>query len=161
MKTKTTLLFLLICAFIKAQSISSITIAAGGDYQSNGSNSINITIGEPIVGFINNEESLHQGFWASTFSQETLEATSFVALTTDLTMFPNPVTTILSLKSSTIQDFTYAIFNIEGKKILQSSIKNSALINSINVSTLSSGMYLLKITDQTSNFTKSIKFLKQ
>lgn len=160
MKTKITFLFLLICAFMNAQSISSITISNAGEYLSNGSNSINATIGESIVGTITNSESVHQGFWASTFSTETLDNTSFVALTNDLEVFPNPVTDILSLKSSTIQDFKYAVFNTEGKKILQATVANGKLINTINLSTLPSGLYLLQIEAQSSSFTKSIKFLK-
>jgi len=160
MKTKITFLFLSVCAFINAQSISSITVSNGGEYLSNGSNSINVTIGEAVIGSITNSESVHQGFWASTFSAETLDNSSFVAITNDLAIFPNPVTDILSLKSSTIKDFKYTIFNTEGKKIIKASIANGKLINTINLRALPSGLYLLQIEDQTSSFKKSIKFLK-
>jgi len=86
MKTKTTLLFLLICAFIKAQSISNITISSGGSYQNNGTNSLHITIGESVVGTITNNASIHQGFWSSSFSLETLDTTPLTELDTNLSI---------------------------------------------------------------------------
>ena len=160
MKEKTTLLFLLICAFINAQSIDSITFSNGGELQSNGTNIINVTIGEPIVGTITNTETLHQGFWASAYALETLDISKPVELDNSLVIYPNPVTDILNISMRFSRDYVFTIFNIEGKKVFQSST-NGALKNAVNLDILPSGLYLLQIKDPASSYTKSIKFLKQ
>lgn len=159
MKTKTTLLFLLTCAFINAQSIEDHSFSNGGELISNGTNSINATIGEPIVGTVTSSQTLHQGFWAISFSNETLGITNAIALNMELNIFPNPVDQELTIASNIEQDYVFTIFNIEGKKILESSINNKR-ISTLNVAKLPSGTYLLKISDTAITFSKTIKFLK-
>ncbi len=73
-------------------------------------------------------------------------------------LYPNPVTTQINIsfpKSADKADFV--LFNILGEKILQKSI--SPIKNSIDVSELSSGMYIASITSN--NKTTSYKIIKQ
>jgi hypothetical protein len=73
-------------------------------------------------------------------------------------LYPNPVTTQINIafpKNS--ENAEFMLFNILGEKILQSKI--TALKNSIDVSGLSSGMYIASITSN--NKTTSYKIIKE
>ncbi|WP_310992363.1 S8 family peptidase [Aequorivita marina] len=73
-------------------------------------------------------------------------------------LYPNPVTTSINIsfpKSAEKADFV--LYNILGEKVLQANI--STLKNSIDVSGLSSGMYIASITSN--NKTTSYKIIKQ
>ena len=73
-------------------------------------------------------------------------------------LYPNPVTTQINIsfpKNSENADF--ALYNILGKKILQTRI--TVLKNSVDVSGLSSGMYIASITSN--NKTTSYKIIKE
>ena len=72
-------------------------------------------------------------------------------------MFPNPVKDILYFKiSKHIEQSTLTIYNLLGKAVLKKNIVKSE--NSIDVSTLASGLYVISI--QSDNSTKSFKLIK-
>lgn len=73
-------------------------------------------------------------------------------------LYPNPVTTQINIsfpKNADNADFE--IYNVLGKRILQTRI--TALKNSVDVSGLSSGMYIVSITSN--NKTTSYKIIKE
>lgn len=74
------------------------------------------------------------------------------------TMYPNPVTTSFTLKTSTndLSGLGIQIFNIIGKKVYEESALTSKIIN---VSALKSGIYILKIISETQQ--KTIKMIKK
>ena len=67
-------------------------------------------------------------------------------------IYPNPVDNILNIKSE--NQVQSIIYDITGKKILTSRSKN------INLSLLSKGIYVIKITDEVSKLSESIKIIK-
>ncbi len=70
-------------------------------------------------------------------------------------VYPNPVTDILNIRSSSTVD-AIAIYDILGKLVLEST--PNAISPSINMSTLNSGYYLVKVTiGDTSETVKVIK----
>lgn len=73
-------------------------------------------------------------------------------------LYPNPVTTQINIsfpKSAEIAEF--ALYNVLGERILQTRV--SSLKNTIDVSGLSSGMYIASITSN--NKTTSYKIIKE
>ena len=73
-------------------------------------------------------------------------------------LYPNPVSTQINIsfpKNSERAEF--ALFNILGEKVLQTNV--TSLKNSIDVSGLSSGMYIASITSN--NKTTSYKIIKE
>ncbi|WKD86357.1 Subtilisin NAT [Polaribacter huanghezhanensis] len=74
------------------------------------------------------------------------------------TVYPNPVTNRLTIKTSlqNLENTKIQIYNVIGKKVFQ---KNSLTTKTIDVSALSSGIYILKITN--GNQQNTIKLIKK
>ena len=68
-------------------------------------------------------------------------------------IYPNPVDDVLNIKST--NDINSTIYDITGKKVLESNSKN------INLEKLSKGIYIIKIKDLVNNITESIKIVKK
>lgn len=68
--------------------------------------------------------------------------------------YPNPVNTQLNI-STTNEDLTFEIFDLLGKKLLKSTKKT------IDFSSYSQGLYILKVTNSQSNTSFTKKILKQ
>lgn len=67
------------------------------------------------------------------------------SLLNSIAIFPNPTTTIINLKSNiSLQHIEFTITNLLGMKVLAG---NSFVNNSINIESLNSGVYFLKLTD--------------
>jgi photosystem II stability/assembly factor-like uncharacterized protein len=67
-------------------------------------------------------------------------------------IYPNPVNDVLNIKSTS--DINSTIYDITGKKVLESNSKN------INLEKLSKGIYIIKIRDLINNISESIKIIK-
>ena len=75
----------------------------------------------------------------------------------EFVIYPNPVKDILYIKSDSEQQVkSISIFDLSGKEVLRSNIDSS---NGVNVSSLSSGSYIVKI--QTSKEIMKYKFIKK
>ena len=68
-------------------------------------------------------------------------------------IYPNPVDDVLNIKST--NDINSTIYDITGKKVLESNSKN------INLEKLTKGIYIIKIKDLVYNITESIKIVKK
>jgi len=73
----------------------------------------------------------------------------------EFSVYPNPVQDILNIKSSTVIE-TVVVYDILGKVVLQA--QPNKISPSLDVSTLSSGAYLVKISNGTS--AKTLKIIK-
>ncbi|MFD2915272.1 FG-GAP-like repeat-containing protein [Psychroserpens luteus] len=74
----------------------------------------------------------------------------------DLVIYPNPTKDVLKISSTeSLQDAIYTIFDINGKRVMNSKLNQ----NTIDVSTLNTGNYILRIVS--GNSIKSQKFIKQ
>lgn len=73
----------------------------------------------------------------------TLGVTSFI--NTAFSIYPNPVTEILNIKSTNSNNVTFAqIYDLNGKLLLESNVTHS----SINVNSLAKGTYILLMRDE-------------
>jgi len=71
-----------------------------------------------------------------------------------LHIYPNPTNNILNFNVPFTDNFKVSVYDTIGKRVLNTTIENG---NSLNVSKLNSGMYILKFDDYNRNF----KFVKQ
>ena len=72
-----------------------------------------------------------------------------------ISIYPNPVTDVLNISSKLSKEENAVIYNMEGREVLQTKIGNGK--NSVNVSKIEKGTYILTIKD--ANI--STKFLKK
>lgn len=70
--------------------------------------------------------------------------------TASWTMYPNPVKDILNINLTDLITATSEIYDLTGRQILRAALNN----NTINVSALPAGIYILKIGSQTGKFIK-------
>jgi len=84
--------------------------------------------------------------------EDTLSTDEFS--TSSFTLYPNPAKDVINIKSNAQDEVsTVQVFNLLGKEVIQSEIKN----NSLDVSSLSNGIYMLKINSVKGNsITKKI-----
>jgi hypothetical protein len=75
---------------------------------------------------------------------------------TQFTLYPNPVSELLTIKSS-LKNYTLSLFSIQGQLIEKRENLNAQ--EQFNYSNLASGLYILKLT--TENSTETIKIIKQ
>ena len=151
MKKLITLLALSSTLATTAQEI----VATQGDSYSNTSMQINFTIGEIII----NTESdgvntLTQGFHQTNWN--------FVGLENhtpeyEATIFPNPTSDILNIRTSTFENLTYTLYDAQGKLILQDKLSSEQ--TPIKVSQLAPGNYSITLTNEIQNL-KTFKLVK-
>ncbi|WP_417856085.1 M43 family zinc metalloprotease [Xanthomarina gelatinilytica] len=86
-------------------------------------------------------------------------STSEFELSSTISIYPNPTTNVLYIKNtnSNVPD-SYAVYNMLGQVVLSKHIANEADL-SINTSSLSNGMYFIKIAKESSQV--SLPFIKK
>ncbi|APY11733.1 hypothetical protein BWZ22_11010 [Seonamhaeicola sp. S2-3] len=84
----------------------------------------------------------------SALNTETISAKSF-------NVYPNPVNNVLNIETS-VNYFNYQLYNLHGQKIIEANNQTS---NSIDVSKLPSGVYILKMTNN--NKSQNFKIIKE
>jgi len=101
-----------------------------------------------LTSFCVNATSNRASSNSTEFNGGTLKASSKI--------YPNPVLNRLNYKNSDNERHSFVIFDITGKVIMKSVLDSE---NSIDVSKLQSGLYILEITDKKES--KSYKFIKK
>ncbi len=74
---------------------------------------------------------------------------------TDLIMYPNPTKDVLNINTTNLPNALYTVFDMQGRRVLNAKLTT----NSIDVSDLSAGNYLLRILSE--GKVKTQKFIKQ
>lgn len=77
-----------------------------------------------------------------------------VAESSDLKIYPNPASELLTIENTFSNNTHYTILDISGKKIQEEKLKYS----NIDLTNLNNGMYILTITEKDKTYTK--KFIK-
>lgn len=88
--------------------------------------------------------ALSQADITSLYNNNSLSFENFDSNNFEVSLYPNPVNDILNIET-TLELKSIEIFNIQGQKVIESNQKQ------INVSNLSSGMYMVKIQDLENN----------
>lgn len=160
---------LIICACLtvsfiqfQAQTISKQVLGTSGEFLSNGTHTINFTVGEPIVGMVQNGSAIHQGFWSELFNDGTLSVSTLTNEDT-ISVFPNPVVDYLSFhfKQTVSANYNVKLFDINGKQVLGTALQSQSQNSQLDISQLSNGMYVLTIESKETNYLKSIKIIKK
>lgn len=152
-------LFTTIC--IKAQTVSKQVIGSSGLEFANNIYTTNFTVGEVIVGKVENGSVINQGFWANLVNDETLSLSA--SLLKEVNVYPNPVADFIQIKFNTNHTKKYLaqLFDSLGKQVFSTAFWSYDQVKLLNVSNVQTGVYFLKITEIKSNYNKTLKILKQ
>jgi hypothetical protein len=140
-------------------SISKQVIGPGGQTFENGNNKLSYTVGEVAVGAMTDEDGTFQlgnGYYPS------LELSSLNTESPELQLqvkvFPNPTKEVIYITHPTEQFFEVRITDISGKQILQKAHQKE---QPLNVQTLTTGTYFVRVTTKDSKQTNTYKIIKQ
>ncbi|BDD05176.1 T9SS type A sorting domain-containing protein [Aureibacter tunicatorum] len=150
-KIKLILLLLFATISVKAQEVIS---SQGGSY-SNANANMDFTIGEAIIemgtdGVYDITQGFHQTVWAVTVLRNDLPDY-------EVSVYPNPTSDILNIKTSKFRNVTYNLYDLEGRLILQNELEDN--LTTIEVRDLISGSYLLTLRDGKQSL-KTFKLIK-
>lgn len=154
MKKKT----LLVVLFVSSISLSAQeVISTQGDSYDNGTNTIDFTIGEPVI------ETVSDGTNDATqgFHQTNLTITNIEDLDVDFSVniYPNPAADVINLTIEKYEKITYQIYDMGGKLVDQSTLTSST--TSLNVSDYPKGTYLLTLIESDKKKLKTYKIIKK
>ena len=132
-------------------------ISSQGDTYSNGNNSIDFTIGEPVIATVSDgTNDLTQGFHQTLLTIVNVEDLDVMF---SVNIFPNPTSDMVKLNIEKYEGLSYQIFDVAGKLIIKDIITDQK--TSVNVSNYPKGTYLLTLTNQEKNKIKSYKIIKK
>ncbi len=153
MKKNTLMLFSLFASL--AVTAQEVVATQGGSYSSSSAN-IDFTIGEVIIDTgTDGTNDLTQGFHQTNWNFLGVED---FAPNYEATIFPNPTSEVLNIKTSTFENVTYTLYDAQGKLVMQNIL--SAEQTPIQVSQLAPGSYSLTLNNETQNL-KTFKLIKQ
>ncbi|MEJ6796004.1 MAG: T9SS type A sorting domain-containing protein [Flavobacteriales bacterium] len=149
-------------AFVLFSLFATITVSAQevvstqGDSYSNASGNIDFTIGEVIINTgTDGTNDLTQGFHQTNWN---FLGVDDHGQNYEATIFPNPTSDLLNIRTSTFENVTYTLYDAKGKLILHNIL--SAEQTPIQVSQLAPGIYSITLNNGIHNL-KTFKLIKQ
>lgn len=151
-------LFILITQGCISQTAAPYVYSSAGATKANDSGEISWTIGEPLIETGSaGDNVITQGFQQPANLIVTSEDNP-VDKSVTVSAYPNPVSGILYVQSSSSQTLFVEIQNLEGQIILKKQINGKD--NSINTEGLPNGIFLLKAYDKSNNLIRVVKIDK-
>ncbi|HYX05459.1 MAG TPA: T9SS type A sorting domain-containing protein [Bacteroidales bacterium] len=135
-------------------------ISTAGAAVSAGNNTVEWSVGECVVAPLSiSSGSITQGFHQPEYVITTTEISQ--DLNYELNVFPVPATNYLRLKTKDVRlsSLKAYLYDMNGKEILTHDFASQG--DEINVTSLSTGQYILRITDKDGKFLKSFNVVKQ
>jgi len=133
---------LVVSSYATAQTLSPEVISTSGTSMSNGSTTLDWTLGEPATATLDNpQNAITQGFHQPTII---VTAIADAATLNNVKVFPNPTIEVVQIQFTANQKNTLVeLYSVDGK-LLEKHLVNSQALE-MNMSTYPAGTYLLKI----------------
>ncbi len=157
MKLLLTYFLILIAAALSAQSVDKTIMASAGGIMAVSEVTISYTIGEPLVGFIADENSIYQGFWAGSLQVENITEQKDLD---GIVVYPNPVVNELTIFTDYNEIYGITLFGVDGRRVLKQMVEATQLEHKIDLSYLSKGIYVLRLFMQDDTAGKLFKIIK-
>ncbi len=161
MKPLYSLIMVLIYTTVVQSQIQSIIGNTGGEFK-NSEFTIEFTLGETMINtYSNNRQVITQGFHQPDIFLST-SIVSFDDLEFELNTYPNPFHDqfTITVKGENLPKMIVELVDINGRSILNKKLTGYEQDMLIDVSTLISGVYILKYTDETNRIITTEKLLK-
>ncbi|NNJ56791.1 MAG: T9SS type A sorting domain-containing protein [Bacteroidia bacterium] len=134
------------------------SVNSGGDAYETNEAKVTVTIGEPAVGVVkDNDASADIGFQQS-YESESVSIEETVSKL-QLSVYPNPTSDKITVKNENLDQLDYTFFQLDGKSI--SSGSTSEQLIELSLSDQSAGVYFIKFTDTENNLIKTFKIIKK
>lgn len=153
------LLFFIIIVKISLSCISQEIITSSGDFIQGSAITLSWSLGECVTEtFTNSESIITQGFQQSNYSIATLLMSP--SLDFGINVFPVPTSNYLKIKitGKNAPGIRLSLIDIYGNILIFQDIISDDM--SINIESLSSGVYMLKVVDNNGKFLKSFRIVK-
>jgi hypothetical protein len=156
-KILVTLFFLaLVFNYLNAQVKEIETISAGGGSSQNENLELSWTLGQLVIATGElNENSVTQGFHQTIIIVTNLNDDLNGI---QLNVFPNPVNDVLIIEFPDRKNFEYSIYNENGELMISGKLSEAR--NTVNISQLNRGTYILNVKDQKTSKLISYKISK-
>jgi hypothetical protein len=143
---------------INAQEV----VSSAGDSYTAGGYEVSWTLGEPVIETVkstDNNITLTQGFHQTDITVVAIDDLALQGL--DLSVYPNPVNSILNLKATGREDvkLKYSLFGVDGRLLFQREIVNNP--EEINMLPYAGGNYLLKVSTAGNDPVRTFKIVKR
>jgi hypothetical protein len=151
-----TLLFFLQIFILNAysQNIYPEVLSSACGTLSNAQYEVDWTLGEPVIETISgNSIILTQGFHQPHYFLTSIQESPDFSIQ----IYPNPASSIITIKTSSKQALTAILYDLNGKKLNEIRFTESA---ELDISSLSESVYLLKITDQDNSIVRLTRIVK-
>lgn len=165
MKHLMALLFTLSFSVVNAQDIAMQVVASAGGYFESTSAGVSMswTLGEVAYTTLSSSEiTITQGFQQGNLFTTDVEKPTLPV--SDVKLYPNPASVEVNIQvtSTTFKgNATIDVFDITGRKVDTQIMNLDDKEPFLNVSSLKSGIYLVKITMENSKSTKICKLIKE
>ncbi len=151
-------LFVLVTQACMAQTSTPDIITSGGGYQSNASGSLSFTMGEPLIETGNSPNNyLTQGFQQPN-SIIISNVDNVSAPKASVTAYPNPSSSLVYVSSSSGEPLQAELVDLAGQMVYKKAI--SAKDNTLNLSSLANGVYLLRLLGSDGQLIQTMKLEK-
>ena len=145
------------CLVATAQSISKQIIGASGTNQNNSTAKLSWTVGEPVVGLMTATGSQLGNGYHQSLNLQTLKIMDN-ELAIQIKVYPNPTSQALYLSHPDVNTFSIQVIDMNGK------LKYTGIINKdipLDVSSYTTGTYLIKIENKEANLNMIYKIIKE
>ena len=145
-------LFLLSVA-LNAQEV----ISSQGDSYTNTSNTLDYTLGEPVIETVSDgTNDLTQGFHQTLL---TIVGIEDLDVNFSVNIFPNPTAEIVNLNIEKFKGVTYHLFTVEGKLLAEAQLTEQ--LTTVNVGDYPKGTYLLTLSEKENKKIKTYRIIKK
>jgi len=153
--------FMLISTAALSQDVSLSVISAQGNFDVSENISLEWTVGESIIETVNTGKSIITQGFHQTFNDRVLNVDDVTGAFA-ITIYPNPVSAYLFVHFESIEDIPYLIrlFDIHGRILNEFEIVDPVNLHQIDISHLSSGVYLVRIYDAENPIISSQRIIK-
>ena len=155
--------FLIISTFSFSQDLSRNIIAAQGDFSQIESMTLEWTLGESFIETaITNNSMFTQGFQQSFLTTARLNTETQVKNPFNIVLYPNPVDALLHVYINSTEriNLIISLYDVTGKFLKQETVLETDKDVTLDVSDLSSGIYLLKFSNADNSLIETHRIVK-
>ena len=132
-------------------------ISTQGDSYTNASNTLDYTVGEPVIATVSDgTNDLTQGFHQTLL---TIVGIEDLDVNFSVNIFPNPTSEIVNLDIEKFEGVSFHLFNVEGKLLNQAELTEKK--TTVRVADYPKGTYLLTLTQTEDQKIKTYKIIKK